>query len=202
VNFSQTFILTVDGHDLPLLPGGETVLLTDVNKQTFVALVAGKRLLEGFELPVQAIVKGFHAIIPLRHSGILSVDELDRLITGPLKLNVPEMKQFVAYTDGYDRNSRVIHWFWEAVESMNEEQQKKLLAFWSGTPVPPFSFDPKASWDNDRWTVERADEAPTALPKASACSYLLHLPPYRTAKELKDKLLLAVELGYVGFAET
>jgi ubiquitin-protein ligase E3 C len=39
------------------------------------------------------------------------------------------------------------------------------------------------------------ERAPDRLPTAATCMNLLKLPPYRSAQQIRDKLLYAVESG-------
>ena len=59
-------------------------------------------------------------------------------------------------------------------------------------PTPPYPITPACL----QLAGSMLDEhAPDRLPTAATCVNLLKLPPYRTAQQIREKLLYAVESG-------
>ena len=86
------------------------------------------------------------------------------------------------------------------METLTWAQTTRLLLFWSGTSQPPSLGLAHAEEGGFEWTVARSRSSPASFPEASTCDTTLKLPEYGSKAELETKLLLAIELGYTGFA--
>ena len=53
--------------------------------------------------------------------------------------------------------------------------------------------------DANPWVIARAEES-GSLPRATTCDRTIKLPEYKNARELREKLRIAVDFGYRGFA--
>eukprot|EP00330_Aristerostoma_sp_ATCC50986_P004921 CAMPEP_0114579124 /NCGR_PEP_ID=MMETSP0125-20121206/3565_1 /TAXON_ID=485358 ORGANISM="Aristerostoma sp., Strain ATCC 50986" /NCGR_SAMPLE_ID=MMETSP0125 /ASSEMBLY_ACC=CAM_ASM_000245 /LENGTH=72 /DNA_ID=CAMNT_0001769683 /DNA_START=1273 /DNA_END=1491 /DNA_ORIENTATION=+ len=67
------------------------------------------------EAQLNAFLRGFRTIIPLNYLGAISPSELSFAISGPVEIDVKQMKETCLY-DGYKSDSEVAIWFWEVVE--------------------------------------------------------------------------------------
>jgi hypothetical protein len=88
------FVVTETGIDgerveVPLLPNGETMVVSEKNKHRYAELLVRRRLFnERQEGAAAALVRGFQALVPERHVRILQPDELSRLLAGEDRLDV------------------------------------------------------------------------------------------------------------------
>ncbi|ETO02361.1 hypothetical protein RFI_35075, partial [Reticulomyxa filosa] len=102
-------------------------------------------------------------------------------------------------------DDKVIQWFWTYVKSLNKEGLKHLLLFWSGTcslPLYGFSKNDHSNNDHQQWSIDtlESDEHDSKfLPKASICSYSLHIPNYISYDILKNKFDVVLQFGYFGY---
>ena len=82
--------------------------------------------------------------------------------------------------------------FWIVMESLEDEDRRKVLKFVTSTPRAPLlgfgSLNPKFS-------IRDSSDDESRLPSTSTCVNLLKLPRYKSPKTLREKLLYAVNSG-------
>lgn len=87
------------------------------------------------------------------------------------------------------------HFHLQAVASFSPEEQSSLLKFitaCSRAPLLGFKFlEPGLSIQMAGSMLD--NHAPDRLPTAATCMNLLKLPPYRSAQQIRDKLLYAAQ---------
>jgi len=116
------------------------------------------------------------------------------------------LKQSMQYAGGYHPDQPVMQWFWEIVEAMNNDQQRKFLKFMTSCSRQPLlgfaSLEPAPCVQQIRLAdalFEQNDEKEiikqTPLPTSSTCMNLLKLPHYRDKNLMRLKLLAAIEAG-------
>jgi hypothetical protein len=71
-----------------------------------------------------------------------------------LTIDIKAWSSNVSYGANYTKDTLTIKWFWQVVAELNEEDTKKLLMFWSGSPVPPM-FGFKKVWSSPLSTYLR-----------------------------------------------
>jgi E3 ubiquitin-protein ligase HUWE1 len=102
------------------------------------------------------------------------------------------------YEDGYTGKEPIIGWFWEVVESFDDTLRRQLLQFWSGSdgmPAEGFAaMDPAFHMGAVERLYDSADTT-ARLPAAHTCFRQLDLPKYKSAEELKEKLVTAITIG-------
>jgi ubiquitin-protein ligase E3 C len=112
-------------------------------------------------------------------------------------MDVDDLRSNVQYSGGYSDDHPVIEMLWEVIKEFNLEQQNKFLKFVTGCsrgPLlgfrylePPFCVRSAAPEDAPGEALDR-------LPTAATCMNLLNLPPYRSKKVLRTKLLYAISV--------
>ena len=125
----------------------------------------------------------------------------------PLLAEEPEVDLDDLYrnTDyhSYHAAEPVIQWFWEAMRSFSSENKNKFLAFLTGTSkVPLDGFkNLQGMRGTQKFNIHKVfgPKAHEMLPSAHTCFNQLDLPVYRSAEELKSKLLLAINEASEGF---
>jgi hypothetical protein len=181
----------IDGaRQIELRPGGRDILVTDSNKHEYVDLEAEFHLVEHMRDPLQAFCNGFHAIIPLEELTWFTPDELDLLICGKPKINVRELRESTRYENCNPTNPVVIM-FWSVVEQMNPQLHRQLLMFvTASSQVPPGGF----AQMSPSFKISMGKDA-HRLPVAHTCFNQLDLQPYESKKQLRNKLLMAINEG-------
>ncbi|CAE8714572.1 unnamed protein product [Polarella glacialis] len=169
------------GRSVELVPGGSDKDVTAENVAEYVKLRTEWEL-EGRFVPVMPHVqKGFYCIVPPdileAFSRMVTAEELDVMLTGH-GINIQDWRQNTEYY-GYDENSDIIKWFWDAVEGFTPQELEDLWTFISGSKgVPPGGFGnlTNAAGEAIRFTIAKVTASAAHLPvKASVLPRLLLL---------------------------
>jgi len=205
-----SFELTMRRNDgandtVELIPGGSTMLVTKKNTIRYVHLVAHRRLNIETAAQTLAFLRGFRDLIPAAWVRLFSPYELQKLIGGDDSVkgfNVKGLKAVMMYGGGYHPTQAIMQWFWEVVEEMSPDRQRKLLKFITSCSRQPLlgfgALSPKPCIQQVRLAEENLTHEAgrnVKLPTSSTCMNLLKLPNYGTKETLKQKLLYAVESG-------
>ena len=104
-------------------------------------------------------------------------------------MDLDDFRKHTLYSGGYHDQDPSIIDFWNVLESLTPEQQRKFLMFTTSTersPLLGFAYlEPK-------FCIGRGDDE-TRLPTARSCLNLLKLPRYPSIEVLRQKLLYAIE---------
>ena len=130
-NFTYEFE-TLDGRvTLPMNPNGENIELTDENKREFVRLMCQRKLIEEIKEQITAFKKGFHLLIPEKALALLSPSDLEYIVAGEQVYDLADWKRYTNY-EKITRNDDLAKWFWEILESFNNEELSQYLYFVTG----------------------------------------------------------------------
>ncbi|KAJ0412267.1 hypothetical protein ATCC90586_006653 [Pythium insidiosum] len=190
--------------EMELQRGKGNVLVDNKNKKHYVRLRA-EQFFFGYELPYfKKLRDGLYDTIERKDLRLFSAAELHKVIRGDREIDLAGLKQAVQYSHGASPTHPVVQNFWQVVEEFDQTQKEMLLTFWSGSARPPlFGFDPNrrttsahhGSWYMDLEPKTKVDLCPTA----NTCDRRLMLPPYPTKDILREKLLVALEHGAIGY---
>lgn len=158
-----------------------------------------------------AFRNGISDVINLDLLRLFNFKELQNLVSGCEDLiDVNDWKAFTVYTGKYSKNRikivsltyifgfivgiytpdhPVIQTFWDVVESLSEDQKRKLLKFSTSRSRPPL-FGFKNLIPN--FAILNSSSA-DRLPTASTCLNLLKLPPIEDFDTMREKLVCAIE---------
>ena len=201
-----------EGGAAELKDGGFETVVTEENKDEYVALLAEAFAHGGARRELAQFLAGWWEIVPLdalSHAD-LNESDLGLLLGGVPALDAADWARHALVTgvsDGGDESSaksgsddagpppprRVVAWFWEEVSAMSDESRARLLQFSTGlSRIPAGGFaELRPPW---RLHVDaRAD--PARLPSAHTCFNTLDIPLYASRSHLKRKLAVAVAEG-------
>ncbi|MXQ85656.1 hypothetical protein E5288_WYG001289 [Bos mutus] len=119
-------------EEVPLKPGGGSILVTQNNKAEYVQLVTELRMTRAIQPQINAFLQGFHMFIPPSLIQLFDEYELELLLSGMPEIDVSDWIKNTEYTSGYEREDPVIQWFWEVVEDITPEERVLLLQFVTG----------------------------------------------------------------------
>eukprot|EP01063_Lacrimia_lanifica_P011080 TRINITY_DN17856_c0_g1_i1.p1 TRINITY_DN17856_c0_g1~~TRINITY_DN17856_c0_g1_i1.p1 ORF type:complete len:1126 (+),score=369.89 TRINITY_DN17856_c0_g1_i1:122-3499(+) len=184
-----------------LIPNGSEVDVTNDNLIQYIATLAHAKLNTQFREQAAAFISGFHDIIPPRWTGLFNRNELQQLISGmAVSFDVGDMRAHTKYAGGYSDTHAVVKQFWKILAEFDDEQKGAFLAFVTASSKPPLlgfaHLQPPFCI-----RCADADAAPSffgdidRLPSASTCFNLLKLPPYKSKKNMKDKLMYSIKSG-------
>ncbi|CAM41641.1 putative ubiquitin-protein ligase-like [Leishmania braziliensis MHOM/BR/75/M2904] len=185
-----------------LEPNGKDTAVTNANKQQYVRLLCEFHMTRRTEDQLLRFLKGFYSVIPRREIQCFTENELELVISGMPNIDVEDLRTHTLY-EGYSSTSPQVRWFWEAVGSMSKEDLANLLQFTTGSSKVPHGGFGHLEGSNgrslpftiSRWAVTKED----LLPQAHTCFNKIDLPVYNSAAVLKEKLMLAITYGTMGF---
>uniref|UniRef100_A0A8C1WGI6 HECT-type E3 ubiquitin transferase n=1 Tax=Cyprinus carpio TaxID=7962 RepID=A0A8C1WGI6_CYPCA len=161
------------------------------------ALYVNWRFMRGIEAQFLALQKGFNELIPQHLLKPFDNKELELIIGGLGKIDLNDWKANTRLKHCV-ADSNIVKWFWQAVESFDEERRGRLLQFVTGsTRVPLQGFKAlqgsTGSAGPRLFTIHLIDANTDNLPKAHTCFNRIDIPPYESYEKLYEKLLTAVE---------
>ena len=178
----------------PLLEGGDSMEVTEENKEKFVQLLLDRILISGVANQVQFFQRGLLRVVPhelvQRITGIMSVKEIELMLCGADGIDVDDWEKHTEYENGYSGDSKVVRWFWEAVRAMPEHMRAQLLSFSTGSSQVPsggFRF-----LQPELFTIQRVGVT-DRFPAAHTCANTLDLPEYTSKEALERHLRFALE---------
>ncbi|KAG5486166.1 hypothetical protein LSCM1_07284 [Leishmania martiniquensis] len=191
---------SVEEEELEL--NGRDTVVTNANKQQYVRLLCEFHMTKRTEDQLLRFLKGFYSVIPRREIQCFTEKELELVISGMPNIDVEDLRTHTVY-EGYSSTSPQVRWFWEAVGSMSKEDLANLLQFATGSSKVPHGGFGHLEGSNgrslpftiSRWAVSKED----LLPQAHTCFNKIDLPVYPSAAVLKEKLMLAITYGSLGF---
>eukprot|EP01059_Diplonema_ambulator_P008091 TRINITY_DN17605_c0_g1_i1.p1 TRINITY_DN17605_c0_g1~~TRINITY_DN17605_c0_g1_i1.p1 ORF type:complete len:268 (+),score=75.62 TRINITY_DN17605_c0_g1_i1:55-804(+) len=183
-----------------LIPNGSEVIVTNDNLIQYIALMAHVKLNLQYKEQASAFISGFHDMLPPKWIGLFNRNELQQLISGSSgSFSVSQLRQHTKYAGGYSDTHHVIKNLWKTLEEFNDEQKAAFLAFVTSSSKPPLLGFGHL---HPPFCIRAINEDPQPffggidrLPSASTCFNLLKLPPYKSRKDLKEKLLYAITSG-------
>lgn len=194
LTFSLDDSIFGETQNVELIPGGANIAVTEENKEEYIEAVISWRFVNRIEKQMNQILKGVQEVVPSNLLRLFDANELELLMCGLQKIDVKDWKANTIYKGGYGPSSQVVHNFWKCILSFDNEMRARVLQFVSGTSRVPMNGFRELYGSNglQKFTIERWGSA-DMLPRAHTCFNRLDLPPYTTFRELKSKLLTAIE---------
>ncbi|XP_072912577.1 E3 ubiquitin-protein ligase HACE1 isoform X2 [Hemitrygon akajei] len=188
-------------EEVPLKPGGISILVTQENKAEYVQLVTELRMTRAIQPQINAFLQGFHLFIPASLVQLFDEYELELLLSGMPEIDVTDWQHNTEYTSGYDKEDPVIKWFWEVVKEFTQEECVLLLQFVTGSSrVPHGGFAYLMGGSGlQKFTIAAVPYTSNLLPTSSTCINMLKLPEYPSKENLKDRILVALHCGSYGY---
>ncbi|KAM7059230.1 NEDD4-like E3 ubiquitin-protein ligase WWP2 isoform 2-T3 [Molossus nigricans] len=181
----------VTTHELK--EGGESIRVTEENKEEYIMLLTDWRFTRGVEEQTKAFLDGFNEVAPLEWLRYFDEKELELMLCGMQEIDMNDWQKNTIYRH-YTKNSKQIQWFWQVVKEMDNEKCIRLLQFVTGTcrlPVGGFA-ELIGSNGPQKFCIDKVGKE-TWLPRSHTCFNRLDLPPYKSYEQLKEKLLYAIE---------
>jgi len=195
-------------RNVPLLPGGEDMPVTQGNKSAYVAAYLRWLFHDSVRDAIGPLIEGFQSICPVsreRGKGTVSMrlfspSDLELVVVGTRTLDFAELRRGALYEGGYGPSHPTVQAFWEVVLggpadplALSPKEQRLLLLFFTGS-----SRAPVGGLSESRLILQRAGPDTDALPTSSTCYHVLMLPEYNTKEKLSTKLKIALS-NAVGF---
>ncbi|CAB1327289.1 unnamed protein product [Coregonus sp. 'balchen'] len=172
-----------------LIPNGEEVPVTMVNRKKYVDLYVDMKLNKSVQNQFADFEKGFHKGCPIQAWRMFLPEELMTLLQGDDNYEWDKLRENAKY-QGYRPTDDIIQNFWIVFMEFSEEQKKKFLTFLTGTDRLPRGRS--LSKLQMQITSLGGTDADEYYPKAQTCYVTLCLPNYSSIDILQDKLLHAI----------
>ncbi|XP_062832249.1 probable E3 ubiquitin-protein ligase HECTD2 isoform X2 [Anolis carolinensis] len=169
-----------------LKPNGDKIPVTNQNRKEYVQLYVDFLLNKSIYKQFAAFYYGFHSVCASYALMLLRPEEVEILVCGSPELDMHALQKHTQY-DGYQKTDLTIRYFWEVVLEFPLELQKKLLHFATGSDRVPVGGMTDLSFK-----ISKSEASTDWLPVAHTCFNQLCLPPYKTKKELKQKLTIGI----------
>jgi ubiquitin-protein ligase E3 C len=187
--------------DVPLIPNGENIFVTNSNRHRYIASMAYYYLHDRIRSQTSAFRRGLNKLVPVGWIRMFNSKELQLLIGGSSSdFDVNDMKRHSNCSNGYHPDQPYIQSFWKIVDDFDSEDRAKFLRFVTSCSRPPLLGFRKL---HPKFCIQqiRVQTDSDRLPIAATCMNLLKLPKYSSPEVMKEKILLAINEGQ-GFTLT
>ncbi|XP_041477495.1 probable E3 ubiquitin-protein ligase HECTD2 [Lytechinus variegatus] len=169
-----------------LKPNGGDIFVTNGNRREYVDLYVNFLLNNSVYEQFAAFYHGFHSVCASNALIMLRPEEVEMLVCGSPIIDYDELEKVTLY-DGFDKDDVTIKYFWEVAKGYPLPLQKKLLLFATGSDRIPIGGMGEMSFK-----IIRVDTSSNMLPMSHTCFNQLILPPYKSKRQLKQKLTIAI----------
>ena len=161
-------------------------------------------MISQIEIFCNEIRKSLYNLIPKTILEKLTSDELELIINGKPFIDIDEWKTYTQYREPYNKNSKVIIWFWEIMNTLNQNQLSNFLQFSTGSKrVPINGF---AGLESNRGNISRFTivQIPYVSKnknyiKAHTCFNRIELPNFPNKNLLKEAVEFIGNCQILGF---
>lgn len=189
--FFESFSVVNGKGSINLIDGGDSVPVTEENKETYILLRIEYEVYGAFAPAIERIKEGFFSVIPENYLEGLGYKELNYMISGNPFINLHDWMSNTEYSGEFSPSHKVIIWFWECVCRLQQPQQRRLLQFVTGTsqvPIEGFSNLKTIRGDAAKFKIIPVSFTTFALPRAHTCFNRLDLPVYSDKAVLQKAL--------------
>uniref|UniRef100_G1RPE7 Probable E3 ubiquitin-protein ligase HECTD2 n=1 Tax=Nomascus leucogenys TaxID=61853 RepID=G1RPE7_NOMLE len=169
-----------------LKPGGDKISVTNQNRKEYVQLYTDFLLNKSIYKQFAAFYYGFHSVCASHALMLLRPEEVEILVCGSPDLDMHALQRSTQY-DGYAKTDLTIKYFWDVVLGFPLDLQKKLLHFTTGSDRVPVG-----GMADLNFKISKNETSTNCLPVAHTCFNQLCLPPYKSKKDLKQKLIIGI----------
>jgi hypothetical protein len=173
-----------------LVPNGRNIAVMDANKREYIERKFKYTLFECVAPQLYAFLKGIYEVVPQHLLFLFDAEELDYVLCGADEIDFNDWKSNSKYTPGLHEHPALKH-FWNVVEKMPLEYQKRLLHFVTGSSrVPLGGFSELTNYAGHQcpFTLKAISFTVTRIVRAHSCFNRLDLPLFTTQKDMKNAL--------------
>ena len=205
MDFTTTIDVMGMKETIELVPGGSNIPVTNDNYLEYIEACLKYWMMDSVKPQLNQLLLGFFDVIPEPLLTVFDFQELELLMCGLPKIDVGDWianTEYMGALEGIGAQHRTCQWFWEIVDSFDQEMKARLLQFVTGTSgVPARGFGVLQGNDGSvrKFTINGVPAHMCLYPRAHTCFNRIDLPMYRTKAELEEKLRLAVQMCATGF---
>ena len=205
---SETYLTYSYNHDnlgeiqtVDLIENGRNIDVTEANKFDYIQRLCSSKLYDTIKPQIDSLLKGFYELIPQKLISIFNHRELELVISGMPTIDIKDWKNNTIY-ENYNETSDVVVYFWEIIESFDNDERAEFLQFVTGSskvPLEGFSALQGIGGINKFKISKVFDKNYDRLPTAHTCTNQLDLPEYPSKEILYERLRLAIKEGKNSF---
>lgn len=131
---------------------------------------------------------------------IFDARELELMISGMPVIDLIDLRNNTEYIN-YTKDSQVIKWFWEVLESFDRSEKANFLQFVTGSskvPIEGFKGLKGMGGNISRFQIHKVYNK-ELLPTAHTCLNQLELAEYDSKEIMDTKIRIALTFGKEGF---
>merc|ERR1712038_606760 len=191
---------------IELIPKGSDQEVNGDNLSEYLEAYLKYVMLDKVRPQITELLLGFYDVIPETLLTVFDFQELELIMCGLPQIDLDDWKMHTVYTglfyESGDRNE-VCRWFWDVVRNdFDEEMRARLLQFVTATSsVPSRGFSVLQGSDGNikKFTINGVALKDGAFPRSHTCFNRIDLPKYKSKRELREKLKIAVTTCATGF---
>ncbi|KAL7581707.1 hypothetical protein ACA910_022248 [Epithemia clementina (nom. ined.)] len=205
LDFTTTVDVLGTKTDVELVEGGADKPVTNDNYMEYLEVCLKYRMMERIKPQLNELLLGFFDVIPEPLLTVFDYQELELIMCGLPQIDMDDWRENTEYSGDYEHvgvDYPACQWFWEVVDSFDQEMKARLLQFVTGTSgVPSRGFSVLQGNDGNvrKFTIHGVSVGTCLYPRAHTCFNRIDLPSYETKEELEEKLKLAVTMVATGF---
>ncbi|ORX50995.1 hypothetical protein DM01DRAFT_1337612 [Hesseltinella vesiculosa] len=189
--FCRTFVIDIDRfdehHEIPLMPNGDQVAVTNLNRQRFVDLYVDYILNKSVKPQFDAFRRGFYQMCGGNALSLFRPEEIELLVRGSDEaLDIPLLQSQTEY-HGFTPTDITVKHFWKVFETMATDMQRKLMMFVTGCDRIPATGSSQL-----KWNITCGGDDTGRLPSAHTCFNQLVLYRYHSQQRLQLLLERAI----------
>ena len=183
-----------------LKKGGSDIIVTEENKVEYVRLLTEYKMTGSIKPQINSFLSGFYSIVPRKILAIFGPDELELILCGLSIIDRKDWRKNTKYINFTGEDDMIV-WFWEIMETFDQDELVALLKFITGySRVPHGGFSQFAViGSSGPIKISKGNGTVNNLPKSSVCFNLLLLPEYTSKEMLKERLKTAMSYASIGF---
>ncbi|CAO3563333.1 unnamed protein product [Mortierella alpina] len=188
LNFVGVYEAYGESREVPLIPDGENIPVTNQNRRQYVERYANFIMNSSISDQFESFRRGFYLVCGGHALSLFRPEEIEFLVRGSAEpLDIDQLRSVTIY-EGFNDDHDVIRNFWSIFKEFEDKNQRRLLQFITASDRYPatgianlsFKITCMGSHDSNRY------------PTTHTCFNQLCLYNYKGREKLKNMLLRAM----------
>jgi hypothetical protein len=179
-----------------LIPGGNNKKVADINDYIEKRI---NHLVSKSQILIYHIQEGLFNFIPKDILGTINSSEFELLVCGQPFIDVNDWNKNSVYKGDYNKNHKLVKWFWDEVYKLSQEDLRKLLQFSTGTSRVPINGFKKL--ESNRGEIAKFclnsvvynENNKNNYIRAHTCFNRLDVPIFPNQKELHEAIIFVLK---------
>ena len=190
-----------ESHSFNLIDNGINKPVKNINDFINKRIFFIKGIYEPF---VKRIRDGLFSLIKKDVLQKFTSDELELIINGRPFIDVDDWYFNTEYKEPYNKGHKVIKWFWEIVNKLDQKQLSNLLMFSTGTSRVPFGGFAALESNRGNLSKFKIEKGEYKLfeknyIKAHTCFNRLEVPEFETKEQMEEAIKFISSNEIIGF---